>query len=208
MHPISHYLPIFSTILSVFFSIEIFQRYSTKREAMHLFWWGLGVVFYGLGTFVEACVTLFGWSEFLFKSWYVLGALLGGAPLAIGSCYLLVGKRWSKLVVIIFSITVIITSIFVYLSPINYQLVDPTILNGKVLGWQKIRLVSPLLNTLSFILLVGGALYSAFRFVVDSNSRHVGVGNFIIAIGAILPGVGGMASRVGYTEYIYIGEFF
>ena len=33
------------------------------------------------------------------------------------------------------------------------------------------------------------------------------IGNVFIAVGAILPGIGGVASRAGYTEVLYIGEF-
>jgi hypothetical protein len=32
------------------------------------------------------------------------------------------------------------------------------------------------------------------------------VGNLLIAVGAILPGVGGMFSRLGHTEVLYAGE--
>lgn len=48
---------------------------------------------------------------------------------------------------------------------------------------------------------------SAIRFFSSPESRHVSIGNAFIALGALLPGIGGMGSRMGRTELLYIGEF-
>lgn len=204
---ISRYLPIFSTIISACFAWVIFARYRRKPEAYQLLWWGIGVVTYGAGTLIESWNTLFGWSAPLFKAWYIAGALLGGAPLAIGSIYLLHGKRVGHIAVTVLVLVVGITSVFVILSPIRYELVDPHLLSSKVLAWQGIRRVSPFLNTAAFLFLVGGAAYSAVRFFKDPAARNVSIGNIFIALGALLPGIGGMGSRMGHTELLYIGEF-
>jgi hypothetical protein len=87
------------------------------------------------------------------------------------------------------------------------ELVDPKMLNGKALAWQPIRRVSPFINSLAALFLIGGALYSAIRFFSYPESRHVSIGNIFIAVGALLPGIGGMSSRMGRTELLYIGEF-
>ncbi len=78
----------------------ILARYRHKPESHHLLWWGIGIVTYGVGTLIESLVTLFGWQEALFKAWYIAGALLGGAPLAIGSIYLLLGERAGRIAVV------------------------------------------------------------------------------------------------------------
>lgn len=203
----SHYLPILSTVISTVFAWFILDRWRAKPQSLHLLWWGLGVATYGAGTLLESCVTLFGWSEFLFKSWYIAGALLGGAPLAIGSIYLLFSRRVGHIAVGILLTTVVITGTFVVLSPIRSEQVMPHILNGSALGWQQVRLVSPFINSLAFLFLVGGSVYAVVKFFRIPESRHVAIGNFFIAIGAILPGIGGMGSRLGRTELLYIGEF-
>ena len=63
-------------------ALEIYRRWRTHPERLHLLWWALGVATYGAGTFTEAWTTLFGWNQVIFKAWYITGALLGGAPLA------------------------------------------------------------------------------------------------------------------------------
>ena len=203
----SHYLPILTTVISAFFSLVILSRYRRKPEAAYLLWWGIGVAVYGAGTVVEAYTTLFGWHVVVFKTWYIAGALLGGAPLALGSIYLLMGRKAGNISATLLLVAVVTTSIFVILSPIRYDLVDPSILNSKVLGWQSIRMVSPFINGLAGIFLIGGALYSAAKYRSRPEMRNRYLGNIYIAIGALLPGIGGAFSRMGYTEVLYAGEF-
>jgi len=204
---LSLYLPILSTLISAAFAWVILARYRLKRQSYHLLWWGIGIVTYGVGTLIESLVTLFGWQSALFKAWYIAGALLGGAPLAVGTIYLLFGRRAGRIAVVLLGAAVGVTSIFVILSPVRIDLVDPTMLSGKALAWQSIRRVSPFINSLAALFLVGGAIYSAVRFFGHPESRHVSIGNIFIAVGALLPGVGGMGSRMGHTELLYIAEF-
>ena len=63
-----HYIPIATTILTILFAPAVFKRWSQKKPAPHLFWWGLGIVAYGLGTFTEGFTTLFGWHESVFRA--------------------------------------------------------------------------------------------------------------------------------------------
>ncbi len=200
------YLPFITTAISLFFARNIFQRYVAKPGASHLLWWGIGVVTFAAGTAIESLHAVFGWHVVLFKSWYIAGALLGGAPLAVGTVYLLLGKRAGHISAILLLAVVAVTSVFVVLSPIKYELVEMHDLSSKVLGWQKIRLVSPFVNGFAVLFLVGGAIYSAFKFAGVEGSGNVAVGNGLIAFGAILPGVGGMMSRLGHTEWLFVGE--
>jgi hypothetical protein len=54
-----HYLPILTTLFSIFFLTQIGGRY-LKKGGTHLLWWAIGVFTYGLGTFFEAFITLHG----------------------------------------------------------------------------------------------------------------------------------------------------
>ena len=49
---------------------------------------------FSLGTLTESINAIFGWSEWNTKVWYIVGALLGGYPLAQGTIYLLMNKRF------------------------------------------------------------------------------------------------------------------
>src|SRR5262249_56076558 len=85
-----------STVFSVFFLSRIVPHYLSKRSA-YLLWWTLGVLTFGLGTLTESINAIFGWSEWNTKVWYIVGALLGGYPLAQGTIYLLMNKRFADI---------------------------------------------------------------------------------------------------------------
>ena len=206
MRNLVHFIPILTTVVTLFFAPRVLGRWRRKRPAPHLFWWGLGIVLYGVGTFTESWTTLFGWNETVFRSWYVAGALLGGAPLAQGTAYLLLSRRTADVLAALLVAVVAVASVGVFLTPIDYSLVEPHRLTGQVMEWQGVRLFSPFINTYAFLFLVGGAALSAWRFRHDASARHRVVGNVFIAVGALLPGIGGMATRMGHTEVLYVME--
>lgn len=201
-----HKIPILTTLLSTFFFVKLYHHWDTKGRPSYLFWWTLGVLFYGLGTLTESIVGLFGWSEPVFKAWYILGALLGGFPLAQGSVYLMFHKRTANIMGAVVVVIIATASVFILLSPINYELVEPTRLTGSVLVWSKVRLVTPFVNIYAFIFLVGGALYSAYIYSKEGIYRNRFLGNLFIAFGGLLPGIGGSFTKFGYTEVLYVTE--
>ena len=56
------------------------------------------------------------------------------------------------------------------------------------------------------IFLVGGAIVSAVRYRRTRETYPRFIGNVYIAIGAILPGIGGAFTRFGHTEVLYVTE--
>lgn len=201
-----HYLPIATTLIALPFALALFTRWRQRRSGPHLLWWAAGVFLYGLGTFTEASVTLFGWSEPLFRAWYISGALLGGAPLAQGTAYLMLQRRTANRLAAVLVAFITIAATFVLLTPIDLAAVEPHRLTGRVMEWGWVRLFSPFVNLYAVIFLIGGAIASALRYRSRADTHHRFVGNVLIAAGAILPGIGGTATRMGHTEVLYVME--
>ena len=201
-----YWIPVATTLVAAVFATIVLRRY-LERGGTHLLWWGLGLVLYGAGTLTESLTTIFGWNENVFRAWYITGALCGGAPLAQGTAYLLLRKRTANIVAAALVTVISVAAILVILSPIDYSLVEGHRLSGKVLGWKWIRLISPFINTYAAIFLIGGAVLSAWRYRVDPEKHNRFVGNVLIAVGAILPGIGGTFTRFGHVEVLYVTEF-
>lgn len=200
------HLPIVTTVVAIVFATTLFRRYDEKGGGPHLAWWGVGMVTYGVGTFTESWTTLFGWHPAVFKLWYVAGAFLGGYPLAQGSIYLLARKRFADWSASVVSSVITIAAVFVFLSPLDLAAAEEHRLSGRALGWQWLRAISPFLNLYSLVFLAGGAAVSALRYRRDAVRRERYVGNILIAIGAILPGIGGTFTRFGAVEVLYVTE--
>jgi len=201
-----HKIPILTTLLSAWFFVILYNHWILKNKPAYLFWWMIGVLCYGLGTLTESIVGIFQWSEPVFKSWYILGALLGGFPLAQGSVYLIFQRRTANIMMYVVLSIIIIASVLVLLSPIDYSQVEPTRLTGKVLVWKNVRLITPFVNVYAFVFLVGGAAYSAYRYSKDAQFKNRFIGNVFIAVGGLLPGIGGSFTKFGYTEVLYVTE--
>jgi hypothetical protein len=201
-----HHLPIVTTIVAAIFATLVLQRYLRRQTGPHLLWWGVGLVLYGVGTLTESLTTLFGWNEWVFRAWYITGALCGGAPLAQGSAYLLVPRRVANVLAVLLIGVIASAAVLVLLSPIDYSAVEGVRLSGRALEWQRVRLISPFINSYAALFLIGGAIYSAARYHSVPDKRHKFVGNVLIAIGAILPGIGGTFTRFGHVEVLYVTE--
>ena len=199
------YIPLVTTVVALVFSWKVFQRYREKGGP-HLAWWSVGIMTFAVGTFTEGYVTLFGWNPVIFRAWYISGALLGGAPLAQGTVYLLLRRRTANILTMCLVPTIVVAALCVMASPLDLSRMEPYRLSGDVLEWYWVRLFSPFINTYALIYLAGGAMLSAYRFKKNPVTYHRFVGNVFIAVGAVLPAIGGSFTRFGYTEVLYVTE--
>lgn len=200
-----HFVPLLTTVVALVFAGVIFRRYRS-RGGPHLLWWGVGMLTYAAGTITESTTTLLGWHETVFRLWYITGALLGGAPLAQGTVYLLLRRRTAHILSAILVAAIVFGAVSVWRSPIDASLVEPYRLSGRVLVWHWVRLISPFINTYALAFLMGGAILSAVRYARRTETRHRALANVFIAVGALLPGIGGTFTRLGHVEVLYATE--
>ncbi len=109
---------------------------------------------------------------------------------------------------------VLVSAVFVLASPVDLTAIASHLPSGRAFERQWVRAFSPFINTYAVVFLIGGAGLSAWRFGGKARRGGEGsalardrfVGNVLIAVGAILPGIGGAATRAGYTEVLYVME--
>jgi hypothetical protein len=195
-----------TTVVSLAFSAAIIRRWLRRGRPPHLLWWAAGVFVFGVGTFMEGYTALFGWNAGIFRAWYISGALLGGAPLAQGTVYLLLEKNTANRLAFGLAAYVAVAAVFVLLTPLDRSLAQEHRLSGNVIEWTWVRAFSPLVNIYAFIFLVGGAVYSVARYRRLGDMGRA-IANCLIAAGAVLPGIGGSFTRAGHTEVLYVTEF-
>jgi hypothetical protein len=207
-----HYLPILSTIITFIFAAAVFNRYRVKK-GNHLLFWGIGLVLYGIGTLTEV-VMLFTYNELALKLWYLCGAMLTAAWLGQGTVNLLVRRRGvARTLNIILIIISVLALVLVLLAPVtaapNYNPAQPT--SGQ---YQDILtrsgatiLLTILLNIYGTLTLVGGAIYSAYIFWRKKVLFNRMVGNILIAVGALMPAMGGSFLKMGFPDFLYLSEF-
>ena len=199
-------IPIITTVIAIYFLYQIGSHYRQKPNATYLLWWTIGVFTYGLGTFTESLNAIVGWSHINTKVWYIAGALLGGWPLAQGTAYLLLKKKTADLLSYFWLVVIAVASVAIILTPMVIPDDFDYGLTGGVFKWQWVRLFSPFINIYAFIFLVGGAIWSAWTYYKQGKQNSRFLGNVFIAIGGLLPGIGGSFTRFGFVEVLFVTE--
>ncbi len=90
-------LPLASSLLSFAFAAMVLDQWWQRRRAFQLVW-GIGLVWYGVAAGTEFLGSAFGWSEPLYRTWYLVGAFLVPSYLGAGTLYLLSKTRFGYFV--------------------------------------------------------------------------------------------------------------
>ena len=86
-------LPLGSSVLSFVFAALVLDQWWQRRHSFQLVW-GIGLLWYGISAGTEFLGGAFGWSEPLYRTWYLIGAFFVAAYLGAGSIYLLSKSRF------------------------------------------------------------------------------------------------------------------
>jgi hypothetical protein len=81
-------LPLGSSLLSFVFAAMVFDQWRQRHQSFQLAW-AIGLLFYGISAGTEFIGSAFGWSEPLYRMWYLFGAFFVAAYLGVGTIYLL-----------------------------------------------------------------------------------------------------------------------
>jgi len=86
-------LPLGSSILSFAFAALVLDQWWQRRHSFQLVW-AIGLLWYGISAGAEFLGGAFGWSEPLYRTWYLIGAFFVAAYLGAGTIYLLAKSRF------------------------------------------------------------------------------------------------------------------
>jgi hypothetical protein len=203
-------LPYLSTLVTFAFTVAVFNRYR-QRGGLHLLFWAIGLLLYGLGTLAEVILGLT-FNGFVLKLWYLTGAMLTAAWLGTGTVHLLVRKgNTAQILTGILVAVSALALIMVLAAPVNaasYDVTRPVSEQYKEILTRNglVILLTILLNIYGTITLVGGAIYSAYLFWRKKILANRLYGNILIAAGALSPALGGTFLRTGVADFLYLSE--
>lgn len=178
--------------ISALFTIAVLTRYFETGKPHNLMW-SVGLAMFMLVALVQFLAESTGWTEGLFKAWYVMGTGLVGF-LGSGSVYIAhrrIGHVFAAFVVLMFVAFVAVAAI----SAANPSLAP----NPEAWVEGTPRRFSPLFTIPGSLTLIGIALVGLLRY----RLRY----NLYIAGGAIVLAVGTGLARFGIPSLIYGSEF-
>ena len=187
-------IPLISTIVSFAFGVTVLDQYFARRQPFQ-FLWAIGLFMYGISTFTEFYTETFGLHVIMFRLWYLFGAICVAAFLGQGTVYLLVRRRVAHILMAILMILSIYGAVRLFST--NIDLGTAKRLTDKIVVPTDIGVLTGLMNIYGTVTLIGGALYSAWIFWRKRILPHRVVSNVLIAVGALLPAIGGSLLRLG-----------
>ena len=116
-------LPLLSSTLSFVFALFLLDQWLERRRSYQLIWI-FGMLWYGLSAGTEFLGGAFGWSEPLYRAWYLIGAVYVAAWLGLGTMYLLGKTRFGYGA----AFSVLLAGLFTLLSQAKAQYTDTGIL--------------------------------------------------------------------------------
>lgn len=86
-------LPAVGAVLALIFAVALFDQWRERRRGFQLIW-AIGMIFFAIADASEAIGAIGGWSEPLYRTWYLTGAVFTAAWLGLGTAYLLGKTRF------------------------------------------------------------------------------------------------------------------
>lgn len=86
-------IPAVTSILAVIFCLALLDQWRERRRS-HQLAWAIGILSFAVGSACEAIALGSGWTEALYKTWYLAGALFTAGWLGLGTALLLGRTRF------------------------------------------------------------------------------------------------------------------
>jgi hypothetical protein len=200
-------LAFLATAIATVFAQATGVRWS-RTKAPHQGAWTVALAMFALASAALATGSGTGWDDGTFRVFYLLGAILTVPWLALGTVYLLLGRKVGDRVrfgLLLFSTF----ALGVMLSTPIHGTIDPTggIPVGKDVFGVLPRALAGAASGIGAIVVFVGAVYSAVRYARRREPGTGGLvaGNVLIAIGVLLLSSGGLLQGiVGQDESFVI----
>jgi hypothetical protein len=199
------FLPFSAMVIGLALAIVILNHYmAAPARRSHELIWGVSFVLFAAGAAIEVAASLWGWSDLLVRLYNITGAILAVALLGLGEAVLL-APRWKTAILTLAALVSLLTVVAVFVQPIN-----PAELTGPA-PWRAVgvkgslpQLLAILSNSVGTLLIVGGALYSAWVFWRKRIHFHRMIGCVLLAVGTIVVAAGGtLAGLFGAHAWLY-----
>ena len=194
-------LPLAAAAVALAFAVALAKRYIAGRRS-YLAFWAVALLMYAAASGAVALGAASGWTPAAFRVYWALGAVLNVPFLAQGELDLLIHRRevrWVLYVVLAFvtaySIAVVRT------AEVDTTVLESDLPSGKeVFGAGTAAHRLPQLVAIpAYLVLLGGALWSAWRMRGRPELRDRFQGTLLIALGAtVIAGFGSAFAALGH----------
>lgn len=189
-------MPLLSTLVSTVFCLVLLQQYRERRKPYQLTWC-IAMAMFALATASEFLGAAGGWTPLLVRSYYLFGATLVVGYLAQGTMFLSASPKTARVSLAVLLVLTALALVGVATAPVDtaalaegYRaMTRPPLLRG----------IAMTLNILGTLIIVGGALTSAYTFLRRRAMPQRAAANLLIALGTLIVASGGtLTGQLGF----------
>jgi hypothetical protein len=107
----SVFFPALTAVLAATFAVAVIDQWRERRRAYQVVW-AVGMVFFAVAAGAEAVAAATGWSEPVYRVWYLTGAVLTAGWLGLGNAFLLARTRFG----FAFAACIFLAGLFTFLA--------------------------------------------------------------------------------------------
>lgn len=217
------FIPTLTSVLALGFAAALLDQWRERRQTFQLIW-GLGMGFFGIAAGCEAIAAAAGWSEALYRTWYLTGAVWTAGWLGLGTAFLLNRTRFGYA----FAFMLFLGGLFAFLTQSKFDYpgagASPVIyfVGAAILGlavavetyfqnerWPWIAAVGVVSATLLSVVLMVTTTLPAPGFVLDPETGQPTAGLFPGSLRLLTPFLnvtGGLALLFGalFSTYVFM----
>jgi hypothetical protein len=175
---------VLAAVVGLAFGLAVLLQFRARRKPYQAVW-AAALAMFGVAALCEAIGLASGWSAGTYKAYYLFGALLNVGWLAVGEIYLLAPRRTGSAGAVVMAVVTVVSIVRVLVAT-----ADPMQLHAQFPDDRKTLNVPAALpavvNSLASAILIGGALWSAWRALRRTAPGGIVVGTVLIAVGAFV----------------------
>ena len=201
-----------ATAISAAFALTLWVQYRAKHRP-YLLAWAVALGFYAIAALTEVIGAAGGWNPLLYRTYYFFGAIILVGLLALGSIYLLAPQfsrtaLWVLIVLAALGLAGILGAHLQAVKLETHQVPDADTIKAQGGLFNVLAiLMAALISTVGSIILIGGALWSAYRTWRKGGAQSRLVANILIAAGAFIVAGASTLTRLFHVyELFYVGQ--
>lgn len=191
--------PLLAAVVALMFALALARQFRERRRSYQALW-AVALLMYAAASVAVVLGDVGGWSSTEFRAYWALGAVLNVPFLAAGELDLLVNRRGLRVVLAIALAFVTAYTIARVRTADIVGALGEDLPSGKdVFGdGSPAHRLPQLVSIPAYVVLVGGALWSAWRMRGRPEHRDRFAGTLLIAVGAtIIAGFGSAFAALG-----------
>lgn len=206
--------PVAAAIVSALFALLMLQQFLARKTTSQLAW-GLSLLMFSGASVAAARGIAVGWTEFSYRSFYLLGAIVNVPVLALGTVYLFAPRKIGHFAALVVAAGCLYAAGAVFSADVNRAAIKvasgiPDA--GKAMP-DAVRFISRSFSFAGFFVVLAGALWSAWRLSrkklenpeTAEKMRRLAAGNVLIATGTFVVALASIFARQGKGEIFSIG---